>query len=826
MIYPKNLEEKIGFNTIRTLLKERCLGSLGKIWVDGMDFMIDHSAIELELTSTSEYMQIERSDEVFPLGSFSDVREAVSRLKVEGTWMEAHVFVELSKTLASIAKIVTFFSKRDDEIYPVLKQKSQGVAIFPQHVVAINKVVDENGEVKDSASPELREIRQGLRREQKSISRKLEQIMASAKKDGFVDSGISPSIRDGRLVIPVAARHKRQLNGIIHDESASGKTSFIEPAEVVEANNRIREYELQELREVIRVLTNLSAQLRPDAGMIIESLHFIGYIDFIRAKARYGQDLDSICPRLAPYPELLWEKAEHPLLKATLKKEGKKVVPLNIKMDDINRIVLISGPNAGGKSVCLKTVGLLQYMVQCGLPVPVEEHSRFGVFQRIFIDIGDEQSMENDLSTYSSHLMNMKYFLKNSNKETLLLVDEFGTGTEPHLGGAIAESILFHLNANKAFGVFTTHYSNLKHLASSTDGLINGAMLYDQNKMEPLFVLQIGKPGSSFAIEIARKIGLPASVIDDASKKVGQEHVDFDKHLREITRDKRYWEQKRENIRRENKKVERLSETLEDELHDLKKRQKAIVKEAKDAAALILKEANSTIERTIREIKEAAAAKEKTKDIRKNFEDVKERLISSKEQDIIDRKVLKLLEKEGRKKGPKAESRVRPNLVEPILKDSTIRMGDTVKIIDGGAFGEVVEISKNKVVVALGQLQSTMNITRIEKVSNRQKKKATRSANLINAGLTDEMREKKLNFREYVDVRGQRGEEAVNTVTHFIDDAIMCGATKLKILHGTGTGVLREMVRQYLNTVPFVDSARDEHVQFGGAGITVVELKY
>ncbi len=831
MIYPQNLEEKIGFNKVRNAIKERCLSALGKLWVDELTFLTEHAKIAEELAATAEYMHIENSDESFPLGSFSDVQQPVSRLKAGGTWMESLYFLELAKTLKTIHDVVLFFKNREEDNYPVLKNKSIDVPIFPQHIRAIHRIVDEHGEVKDSASPELRDIRQKLWKEQKGISRKLEQILASAKKDGLVETSVSPTVRDGRLVIPVAARFKRQLNGIVHDESASGKTAFIEPAQVVEANNKIREFEHQEKREIIRILTILSNELRPDIEGVLDSLVFIGYIDFVRAKARYARDGGAICPVVDDTREFDWEQAQHPILKQTLEKEGKKVVPLNVKLNQTDRILLISGPNAGGKSVCLKTVGLLQYMIQCGIPVPVDERSKFGVFKHIFIDIGDEQSLENDLSTYSSHLMNMKFFLKNADEKTLLLVDEFGTGTEPHLGGAIAEAILNALNQNGAYGVFTTHYSNLKHMASSTEGLVNGAMLYDQNKMEPLFSLQIGKPGSSFAIEIARKIGLPVQVIDEASEKVGKEHVDFDKHLREINRDKRYWEQKRDNIRRKNKRVEELSETFEQELSDLKKKHKTIVKEAKDEAAALLKEANKTIERTIREIKEAAAEKEKTKQIRKTFEEVKEQLITSKEQQIIDRKMLKLLErgqqqrastKETAKERKKPERRKEKKQEQ----DQNIQVGDVVKLLENGSFGEVLEISNQKVVVALGQFQTTQRLSKVQKVSNRQRKKETKGTHQINAGLTDEMREKKLNFKESIDIRGQRVDEAMTTVTHFIDNAIMCGARHLKILHGTGTGALRQQVRQYLDTVDFVISAKDEHVQFGGAGITVVELAY
>lgn len=629
-------------------------------------------------------------------------------------------------------------------------------------------------------------------------------------------------MRDGRLVIPVAPSFKRKIKGIVHDESASGKTVFIEPAEVVEANNRVRELESEERREIIRILSDFAGLLRPEADKIICSYEFMAEIDFIRAKALFAKETNSTLPVFENCRQIDWFHAIHPLLFLSLQKQQKQVIPLDISLDDKNRILLISGPNAGGKSVCLKTVGLLQYMLQSGLLIPVYDNSRTGIFRDIFIDIGDEQSIENDLSTYSSHLTNMKYFVRNCNDSSILLIDEFGGGTEPQIGGAIAEALLDRFNRRKSYGVITTHYHNLKHFAEDTDGIINGAMLYDRHLMQPLFKLSIGNPGSSFAIEIARKIGLPEDVISDASQKVGSDYIDMDKYLQDIVRDKRYWESKRQGIRQKEKKLEEITERYENDIKALEKQRKEWILQAKSQAEHILSEANARIENTIRQIKEAQAEKEKTREIRRQLDEFKnsvgsEQIITT--DDKITRKIQKIKEREEKKKQQSKHKE------KKIFKPEVIEIGDAVRLKGQTSVGEVIAVDDKEVQVAFGMIKSTVKAERLEKVSRNQiKRENNTKATFVSSQTTEHMREKQLNFRQELDVRGMRADEALQAVTYFIDDAIQVNSSRVRILHGTGTGALRQAIRQYLHTLPGIRSFRDEHVQFGGAGITIVEL--
>ena len=626
-------------------------------------------------------------------------------------------------------------------------------------------------------------------------------------------------------MIPVASAFKRKLNGIVHDESSTGKTSYIEPAEVVELNNQIRELEYAEMREIVRILTIFSSDIRQYIPDLMLAYEFLGKIDFIRAKAIYANDINGIKPYMENKCQLEWEGAVHPLLMMALRRENRKVVPLNITLTPKKHILLISGPNAGGKSVCLKTVGLLQYMLQCGLLIPVKENSVTGVFEKLFIDIGDEQSIENDLSTYSSHLMNMKFFLKNSNEKTLVLIDEFGTGTEPMLGGAIAESILSQLDQMKTFGVITTHYTNLKHFASSSEGIENAAMMYDSAKMEPLFQLDIGKPGSSFAFEIARKIGLPESILQMATEKIGKDHINFDKHLRDIVRDKRYWETKREKIRKVEKSLDELAGKYETDLGQLEKQRKEILLKAKQEAERILAEANKRIENTIFEIRESQADKEKTKQIRAKLTEFKLEVQESADvpDEFIDKKIQKLKEKESHRNEKRA---VRKETVQKVIvqEPEVWKIGDKVLMTGNQNVGEILELNDKNAVVAFGQLRTSVSRDKLQKITNNEAKKVQRTYNQTLPNINKGLSEKRLNFKTEIDVRGQRGEEAVQTIQAFIDDAIMLDFSELRILHGKGNGILKEMIRNYLKSEPIVKSVRDEHVQFGGAGITVVEL--
>ena len=706
-----------------------------------------------------------------------------------------------------------------------MKDVIRNVQVFPFIYERLDQIINKHGLVKDNASPELAQIRREVLSLQSNISKMMNQILKKVQAEGLVEKDISVSMRDGRAVIPVSAANKRKIKGIIHDESATGRTAYVEPEEIVETNNRIRELESAERREIVKILTRFTDDIRPYADDIAYSYEILAVLDFIRAKATWAVESKSVKPVVVPSPEIEWISARHPILELNLAREKRKIVPLNIRLNQKDRILLISGPNAGGKSVCLKTVGLLQYMLQCGIPVPLQIDSRAGLFKHIFIDIGDDQSLENDLSTYSSHLINMRFFVRNCNTESLVLIDEFGTGTEPMLGGAIAEAILKKMNQLGTYGVLTTHYTNLKHFASSAEGIVNAAMLYDSNRMEPLFQLEIGKPGSSFAFEIARKIGLPEEILKDATEKVGAEHIDFDKHLRDIVRDKRYWESKRQKIRQSEKQLEELVQNYEANLSETKKLRKEIVDQAKKEAEEILSGSNRIIERTIREIKEAAAAKERTHEARQKIEEFKEELTkkTTEAEEFIQRKMDKLLRKEERLKDrPKKVVVTKPVTVAKKLSPE-IETGSWVRLTGQETAGQVIEIKNNNITVAFGQLRSVVKRGKLELVS-RNEIKRTRPENSATARIYQEINERKLRFKPNIDVRGMRAEEALQKIRDFVDEAIMVDANELRILHGKGNGILRELIQNYLRTEPAVRNCRDEHVQFGGSGITIVEL--
>lgn len=823
MIYPQNFEEKIGFDNIRALLKGKCLSDLGRERVADMSFATSLHVIENEIDMTVELMSVMSSEADFPVNHFYDMRQSLKKIRIEGTWMSEQEIFDLRRSLQTVADIASFFGGEDDgERYPALKRLAADVALFPDVVKRIDAIIDKFGKVKDNASARLREIRMELSSVMSGISKNLYSIIRAAQNDGYVDKDVVPTMRDGRLVIPVAPALKRRIKGIVHDESASGKTVFIEPAEIVEANNRIRELESEEKREIIRILTDFADYLRPQADAMMISYDFLGEIDFIRAKALFSIQVGAVKPDMSSSQIVDWSNAVHPLLKLSLEKHGKKVVPLDIRLNGRQRILLISGPNAGGKSVCLKTVGLLQYMYQCGMPVCMDESSVVGLFDDIFIDIGDEQSIENDLSTYSSHLLNMKIMLKKCNDKSLLLIDEFGSGTEPQIGGAIAEALLQRFNAAGACGVITTHYQNLKHFADSHEGVVNGAMLYDRQKMQALFQLQIGNPGSSFAVEIARKIGLPEDVIKDASDMVGSDYINSDKYLQDIVRDKRYWENKRQNIRQKEKALESTIAAYEKAFEELKSERKDILLKAKDEALKLISDSNAAIENTIREIKEAQAEKEKTKELRKELTDLKAAIESENndEEERIKAKMERLREKQQRRKKEKAKPDAAKTVDRP--KEIELKAGDFVRVKGQSSVGQIMEISGGNVKAAFGAMVMTLKKDRIEPAAA--PKKADSRVSAVSLQTQDHIYEKKLAFKQDIDVRGMRGDEAVQAVTYFIDDAIQVGMDRVRILHGTGNGILRTLIRQYLETVPGVKNYRDEHVQFGGAGITVVDL--
>ncbi len=828
VIYPENFEQKIGFDQIRQILCDLCLSSLGREIITDITFMTQYDAILTALHRTEEMMRIERGDEKFPTDFFIDVRHILKRIRIEGTFIDTHELFDLRRSLETIRRLVAFFKAKDDDqpVYPYLSELSGDVMIYPQLISEIDLILDKTGNIRDNASPELLTIRRNLSATMSSISRSLHSILRQAQSEGYVDKDVAPTMRDGRLVIPVIPTFKRKIRGIVHDESASGKTVFIEPAEVVEANNHIRELEIEERREIVRILMAFTNKIRPYAPDIALSYDFMAEIDAIRAKALFAIDMDATLPHIERECQVDWYHAIHPLLLISLRRQQKKVVPLNITLDSHNRILLISGPNAGGKSVCLKTVGLLQYMMQCGLLVPMYDNSHMGIFESIFIDIGDEQSIEDDLSTYSSHLSHMKQCVRHCNKRSLLLIDEFGGGTEPQIGGAIAEALLDRFNRNQAYGVITTHYQNLKHFAESTDGIINGAMLYDRHNMQPLFTLSIGNPGSSFAIEIARKIGLPEEIIADASEKVGSDYISMDKYLQDIVRDKRYWENKRQNIRIKEKQLEELTTRYSENLKRLDSERKEWLAKAKDEARAILSDTNTRIENTIKEIREAQADKERTKEARRRLEEFKQQVVAAEnkandKEDKIQREIRKMDERQQRKSPKNAPAQQPQNHVA-----ETIAVGDAVRLKGQNSVGEVIACTDREATVAFGMVQSKIKLNRLEKVKQTLlKKESNRKATFVSSATAEDMREKQLSFTNEIDVRGMRVDEAIQAITYFIDDAIQVSCGRVRILHGTGTGALRSAIRDYLKTIRGVRHYADEHIQLGGVGITVVDLE-
>ena len=836
MIYPQNFERKIEFDIIRTMLKERCLCEMGRERVDEMSFLTDFNAIGMRLSETEEFVRILQLEQNFPNDFFFDVREPLQRIRIPGMYMGEEELFSLRRSLDTIGRILSLLrrtssdtAEEEKSLYPNLRALAGDIEAFPSIIRGIDAIVDKFGHVKDSASPTLARIRSELVRTSNGISRTLNNILHRAQADGLVEKDASPTLRDGRLVIPVAPALKRKMGGIVHDESASGKTVYIEPAEVVEANNRIRELEAEEKREIIAILTAFSDELRPNVPQLLQAYDFLGEMDFIRAKATIAQLFGAIKPSLSKHPVIDWGAACHPLLELSLIRHGRKMSRLDIQLDSERRILLISGPNAGGKSVCLKTAGLLQYMLQCGMLIPVHERSRAGIFKSMFIDIGDEQSIEDDLSTYSSHLLNMKHTLRNCDGASLILIDEFGSGTEPLIGAAIAEAILKRFNERKAYGIITTHYQNLKHFADSTPGIVNGAMLYDRAEMRPLFMLQIGNPGSSFAVEIARKIGLPEEIIKDASNIVGSDYIQSDKYLQDIVRDKRYWETKRKNVHQKEKALDEMLEKVQESTDELRKSRKQILREAQGEADRLLKEANAKIENTIRTIVEAKAEKEKTRKARQELSDFSrqvEELAKREQQMRADREMAKILarqerKKNGKKTAPAQSGSALQQATEPVKPQ--FEVGAYVRISGQQAVGEILSLNKNNAVVRFGAIKSTVSIERLR--PSDAPKEEVRKVSFLTSETQENLHHKRLNFKEDIDVRGMRGEEALQAVTYFLDDATVCGANRLRVLHGTGNGILRTLIRQYLSTLPYVRSFADEHVQFGGAGITVIELE-
>ena len=799
MLYPHNIEQKIDFQVIRDGLKGCCMSGLGKERVDAMQWLTHYPTVRDLLARVREMMAVLTDPALaFPHGEIYDLREALSRIRIEGLFMDEAELFSLRKMLDYAGQLERFFATLDKVKYPLLSQESGDGWLNSLEsrvesrdsnigflIASIDAILDRYGKMRDNASPELARIRKEISASQGSVSRVLNAILRQAQAEGILDKDAAPTMREGRLVLPVPPAYKRKIGGIVHDESATGKTVFIEPQQVVEANNRIRELEGEERRERMRILMAITAEIRPQVPQILETETYLGEVDFLRAKALFAIDLHAIVPEICKKPMIDWREAYHPVLLLNFRRQGKTVVPLTIRLTD-NRILVISGPNAGGKSVCLKTVAMLQYMLQCGLPVPMSEASQMGFFKQLLIDIGDEQSIEDDLSTYSSHLRNMKHFVRYADAQTLLLIDEFGTGTEPMIGGAIAEAVLSQLNEQHAFGVITTHYGNLKHLAERTEGIINGAMLYDRGQLKPLFQLSIGQAGSSFAVEIARQIGLPETIIQRATEIVGEEHIDYDKHLQDIARDKRYWENKRQNIRQKEKHLEEKIAHYEEQMAGIKAKKRAILEEANAEAADLLRKSNATIERTIREIKEAKAEKKATQAARQKVETLKTKV-----------------EAQTSKASKSGSTNLTRNTSQSTAKQKNIlRDLSDLKIL-----------TKNPAKLIQEQGTKSQEQRRVSNVS-------------------DELRRRKLSFSRELDIRGLRVDEALEAVIAYVDDALMVNAEQVSILHGTGTGALKQVVRDYLaerqksmrrlksGDISFHDGDPDR----GGAGITIVEL--
>lgn len=827
----KKIEQKLEFGKIRESIALRCSTNYAKERVFNEQISINPTIIEKRLNLTDEMRLICMFESSFPTKGFIDTIDFLKPLERESSIISIENLNKLASLLESIKGILNFFKNTKEENYQNLKEMASPIMFYPEISRRIDLILDKFGEIKDTASDDLFKIRKSLREKENSISRKIQAILRKAQSDGIAEEDASVSVREGRILIPVNAANKRKLQGFVYDESASGKTVYIEPIEVVELNNQVKELYFAQQREIQRILLEFTDFLRPYLHDLISASRFIGELDFIRGKALTAIVMEAGKPILSIDNELKIIKGRHPILEATLKKENKEIIPLTLTLTPTKHILIISGPNAGGKSVCLKTTGILQYMFQWGALVPASPNSEFRIFHNIFIDIGDEQSIENDLSTYSSHLTNMRELLQNANDMSLVLIDEFGAGTEPTAGGAIAEAILNEIEGRGAFGVITTHYTNLKFYAESSSATLNGAMLFDVAKIQPLYKLEIGLPGNSFAFELARKIGLPERIIKKAEEKAGSEFVDIEKQLRKISKNRKALDAKLIRIKNTDKTLESITEKYQKELTDIQSIKKQILDDAKKEAQQILNEANKKIESTIKTIKEAQAEKEKTKLVRKELNDFNKNLEANfqNEQDKkIAAKMEKLLERKKRKQDKKekdittANNNIKTKTLNNI--NTPLEVGDKVKLKSNGFIGEINQIGKDWVNVSVGNIISRIQIDSIEKISNKEYNTAKKSEPKSMSNHSHSISERKLNFKPNIDIRGQRLGEALDSVTRFIDDALMVGVNEVKILHGKGNGILKEEIRKYLKTIPGVESCKDEDIRYGGSGITIVNL--
>ena len=825
MIYPDNFEQKIGFDRLREQVAARCTMRRARELLAAEAFCTQHEEVERRHSLADEMRCILMMEQGFPGEDFIDLDAVAAKIRIEGAFLDVEEVVMLRKALSAAGAVALYLLGREEGRYPFLRRRSLRVEALPEIVRAIDALIDRFGQVRDDASPELLRVRRAIREREGLAAKRLQQVLAQAKTAGVVDAEAMISIRDGRAVIPVSAANKRRLQGFIHDESATGKTFYVEPVEVVEINNELRELEYAERREIVRILTAFTDRVRPDAERIAGAGEYLAEIDMIRAKARWALDNDCVKPILSTDDRLVLRRARHPLLAQTLRTQGREIVPLDMELDRQRRILVISGPNAGGKSVCLKTTGIVQYMFQCGFPVPASENSELPLFEHLFIDIGDEQSIDDDLSTYSSHLRNMKAMLAGASARSLVLIDEFGSGTEPTIGGAIAEAILEQLVEKGSYGVITTHYANIKYYASNTDGVANGAMLFDVQQIRPLFRLETGKPGSSFAIEIARKIGLPEQIIRSASEKAGSDHVHIEKQLREIARDRRYWEQKRDRIRLTDRKVEQMERTYAEQLAHIRAERTEIIRAARLQAQELVAEANRQIEQTIRTIREAQAERDLTRLARQELDEFRQQV--ERTDDNADERaaqVAREMERVQRRMQRRAERKseqVREPEATAPERPLEIIVGSKVRIAGQEVPGVVQSLRGRKAQVAFGQILTTVDLAQLTAVSNNEYREATRPRSARTVVAAD-IAGRRLRFKDHIDVRGMRASEALEALQDLVDDALMVGVSTVTILHGKGTGALKEEIRRYLRTVPEVASAADEHADRGGAGITIV----
>ena len=843
-IIDSRLEQKLGFDRIRQIVSDRCSTQYAADRAASESFSSNPGQIRKRLLLTDEMRLIMMFEDSFPSGGFIDCIDFLKPLERSSSAIDLVSLRKLRTMLDTLRKVTNFFEGVKDGVYPHLKRMSTHVMSFPEVQRRIDSIVDRYGDIKDTASEQLYEIRKSLREKEGAISRRMSAILKKAQEEGIVDSDAGVSIRDGKMLIPVSAANKKRIAGFIYDESATGKTAFIEPAEVVELDNQIKELKFSEQREILRILFEFTEFLRPYIPDLISGARYLGEIDFIMAKAQVALDFIAGMPVISDNGELNLRKARHPLLERALRKEKKEIVPLTASLNQSKHILLISGPNAGGKSVCLKTVGLLQYMFQCGLLIPTSEASELPVFDRIMVSIGDDQSIDNDLSTYSSFLADMRNMLEKADARTLVLIDEFGSGTEPAAGGAIAEAILSEFDKRGVYGVITTHYTNLKLYASTDTGVMNGAMMFDVKNIAPMFKLEMGLPGNSFAFELARKMGMPEAVIKDAEARAGEEFVGIERNLRKIARNRKALDEKLERIKHTDRTLESITDKYQKELNQIKQTKKEILDQAKKEAEEIIRSANRQVENTIRTIKEAQAEKETTQEARKELSGFMSLLAARKQQeqkekdDYIERKIKQIdarrerqMQRKAQKADEKAAAQAREALAEQqrveAFRNAPLKVGEKVRVKENGMVGEVTKVSAKAVVVVIGNISSKMPLDKVERITSNEFKSAVkevaRPASTIK--VDSSITERKLNFKTEIDIRGARLNDAIEEVTRYVDDAIMLGVSSVRIIHGKGTGVLRDEIQKLLRTMPGVLSAKDEHIQLGGSGVTVVTFE-